>query len=183
VELGRQKGFEVAKYHTARVAVRCHMAIADKPATKREEKKLSWIDLINESVHTSDDVDIGDVDAVSRDFIVVKRGIVNVHYYYVPIGKVEGWDGSVLWLKVPEEYVKRNYERGAYPDPTRYYVKDFPGYAAIYPEVEVILPKYSRPVYTTKNTTPENFRVHLCELCQTAFDTEDELSQHVSTSH
>jgi hypothetical protein len=95
-ELGRQKGFEVAKYHTARVVVRCHMAIADKPATKREEKKLRWIDLINESVHTSDDVDIGDVDAVSRDFIVVKRGIVNVHYYYVPIGKVEGWDGSVL---------------------------------------------------------------------------------------
>ena len=182
-EIGRQKGFEVAKYHTARVVVRCHMAIADKPATKREEKKLSWIDLINESVHTSDDVDIGDVDAASRDFIVVKRGILNVHYYYVPIGKVEGWDGSVLWLKVPEEYVKRNYERDAYPDPTRYYVKDFPGYAAIYPEVEVILPKYSRPVYTTKNTTPENFRVHLCELCRTAFDTEDELSQHVSTSH
>src|SRR5215207_3802724 len=149
MELGRQKGFEVAKYHTARVVVRCHMAIADKPATKREEKKLSWIDLINESVHTSDDVDIGDVDAVSRDFIVVKR----------------------------------NYERDAYPDPTRYYVKDFPGYAAIYPEVEVILPKYSRPVYTTKNTTPENFRVLLCELCRTAFDTEDELSQHVSTSH
>jgi Glu-tRNA(Gln) amidotransferase subunit E-like FAD-binding protein len=84
---------------------------------------------------------------------------------------------------VPEEYVKRNYERDAYPDPTRYYVKDFPGYAAIYPEVEIILPKYSRPVYTTKNTTPENFRVHLCELCRTAFDTEDELSQHVSTSH
>jgi hypothetical protein len=45
------------------------------------------------------------------------------------------------------------------------------------------LPKYSRPVYTTKNTTPENFRVRLCELCRTAFDTEDELSQHVSTSH
>jgi hypothetical protein len=63
-------------------------------------------------VHTSDDIDIGDIDAVSRDFIVVKRGFVNVHYYYIPIGKVEGWDGHVVWLKVPEEYVKRNYERG-----------------------------------------------------------------------
>ena len=76
-----------------------------------EKKKPSWIDLINESVHTSDDVDIGDIDAVSRDFIVVKRGFVNIHYYYIPIGKVEGWDGHVLWLKVPEEYVKKNYER------------------------------------------------------------------------
>ena len=60
------------------------MATSDKPTTKREEKKPSWIDLINESVHTSDDIDIGDVDAVSRDFIVVKRGFVNVHYYYIP---------------------------------------------------------------------------------------------------
>jgi hypothetical protein len=161
------------------------MVISDEPSTKQEEqKKKGWIDLINESVHTSDDVDIGDIAAVSRDFIVVKRGFVNVHYYYIPIGKVEGWDGSILWLKIPEEYVKRNYERYVVPDPSRYYVKDFPGYTAIYPEVEVILPKYSRPVlYTTKNTTPEGFRVYLCELCQTAFDTEDNLSRHVSTSH
>jgi hypothetical protein len=160
------------------------MVISDEPSAKQEEqKKKGWIDLINESVHTSDDVDIGDIAAVSRDFIVVKRGFVNVHYYYIPIGKVEGWDGSILWLKMPEEYVKRNYERYVVPDPSRYYVKDFPGYTAIYPEVEVILPKYSRPVYTTKNTTPEGFRVYLCELCQTAFDTEDDLSRHVSTSH
>jgi hypothetical protein len=59
-------------------------------------KKITWIDLINESVHTSDDVDIGDIDAVSRDFIVVKRGFLNVHYYYIPMGKAEGWDGNVL---------------------------------------------------------------------------------------
>ena len=83
---------------------------------------------------------------------------MNVHYYYIPIGKVEGWDGHVVWLKVPEEYVKRNYERDVHPDPSRYYIKDFPGYTAVYPEVEIIMPKYSRPVYTTKNTTPEKYR-------------------------
>jgi hypothetical protein len=86
--------------------------------------KKTWIGLIDESVHTSDDVDIGDIDAVSRDFIVVKRGFVNVHYYYIPISKVEGWDGHVLWLKITEEEVIRNYERDLTPDPTRYYVKD-----------------------------------------------------------
>ena len=121
------------------------MVLSDK-LQKNAEKKKSWIDLINESVHTSDDVDIGDIDAVSRDFIVVKRGFVNVHYYYIPIGKAEGWDGNILWLKVPEEYVRKNYERDVVPDASRYYVKDFPGYTAVYPEVEVILPKYSRPV-------------------------------------
>ena len=50
------------------------MAISDEPSTNQEQrKKKGWIDLINESVHTSNDVDIGDIDAVSRDCIVVKR--------------------------------------------------------------------------------------------------------------
>ena len=47
----------------------------------------------------------------------------------------------------------------------------------------MILPKYTKPVYTARHTTPEDFRTHVCELCRTAFDTEDDLSQHVSTSH
>jgi hypothetical protein len=29
--------------------------------------KPKWIELINESVHTSDDIDIGDIDAVNKD--------------------------------------------------------------------------------------------------------------------
>jgi hypothetical protein len=48
-----------------------------------ETTKRTWTELINESVHTSDDVDIDDIEAVSRDFIVVKRGFVKVHYYYI----------------------------------------------------------------------------------------------------
>ena len=116
--------------------------------------KRTWIDLIDESVHTHDDVDIGDVDAISRDFVVVKLGFVNVHYYYVPISKVDGWDGHILWLKITEEEVKKNYERGAIPDPSRYYVKDYLGYfTSDYPELRVISPKYTRPVYTAKDTT------------------------------
>ncbi len=85
---------------------------------------MSWINLIDESVHTQDDVDIGDVDAVNRDFIVVKRGFVNVHYYYIPRNKVEGWDGHILWLKITEQELKTKYESVAkIPDPSRYYVK------------------------------------------------------------
>jgi hypothetical protein len=158
--------------------------LSEKPQKSKEKKTITWVDLINESVHTSDDVDIGDIDAVSRDFIVVKRGYLNVHYYYIPMGKAEGWDGNVLWLMVPEEYVKRHYERDAHPNPSRYYVKGLPGYTSpVYPEVEVIMPRYTRPVYTAMNSTPEGLRVYLCDLCGKTFHTEEELSQHVSSSH
>ena len=48
-------------------------------SSSSDHSKSSWIGLIDESVHTSDDIDIGDIDAVSRDFIVVRRGYVNVN--------------------------------------------------------------------------------------------------------
>ena len=92
------------------------------PTTSLREVS-GWTDIINESVHTSDDQDIGDIEAVNRDFIVVKRGFVNVHRYHIPISRVLGWYGNVLWLSISEETVKANYERDTPPDPSTYYVK------------------------------------------------------------
>ena len=164
-----------------------------KEEEQQEEKKKTWIGLIDESVHTSDDMDIGDIDAVSRDFIVVKRGIVNVHYYYIPISKVEGWDGHVLWLKITEKEVIGKYERDVTPDPARYYVKGYSAYSATYyPELTMIPSRYIRPVYsgigtvTSTKTIPSSDvpHIHKCDICgKSDFKTEDELSNHVRTIH
>jgi hypothetical protein len=164
-----------------------------------ETTKKTWVSLIDESVYTCDDVDIGDIDAVSRDFIVVKRGFVNIHYYYISISKVEGWDGNVLWLKITEEEVIRKYQKDdiVVPDPSRYYVKDYPIYTTMYyPELRMIPSRYTRPSYKfasttitdTMNTTqpiPDNVSpIYLCDLCnESKFTTEDELSDHVLTQH
>jgi hypothetical protein len=146
--------------------------------------KPKWIELVNESVHTIDDIDIGDIDAVNRNFVVVKRGFVNTHYYYIPMNKIEGWDGHALWLKITEDQVKTNYERNTIPDPTRYYIKDYPYYnAAMYPEVVIIQPRYKRPVFTTP-PAPESPHVYKCDLCNTSsFSNEDELGKHVVVKH
>jgi hypothetical protein len=48
--------------------------MSSSPYNKEEkEKEKTWIGLIDESVHTFDDIDIGDIDAVSRDSVVVKN--------------------------------------------------------------------------------------------------------------
>ena len=157
------------------------------PSSEPKEGRRSWIDLIDESVHTSDDIDIGDIDAVSRDFIVVKRGYINVHYYYIPITKVEGWDGNVVWLKITESNVKGNYERDKIPDPSQYYIKDYPYYTtAYYPELAMIPTRYARPVFTIPSTTSssgEAPRIYRCDLCDSSFNNGDELSKHVSAQH
>jgi hypothetical protein len=82
-----------------------------------ERNKEKWKDMINKSVHTIDNVDIGDIEGMSRDLVIVKRGYINEHYYYIPITNVAGLDGEVLWLKVKEDDVKSKYERQINPDP------------------------------------------------------------------
>jgi hypothetical protein len=154
-------------------------------------EKINWIDLINESVYTSDDVDIGDIVAVSRDFVVVKRGFINIHYYYIPISKVEGWDGDVLWLKITEEQVKRNYERNIVPDPSRYYVKDYPYYStAYYPALARIPHRYQSHIFpappspTAASTLRSGSeRTYKCDICEALFKTEDDFSEHVKATH
>jgi hypothetical protein len=143
-----------------------------------------WMDTINESVHTSDDHDIGDIEAVNRDFIVVKRGFVNVHRYYIPISKVQGWDGSVLWLSIPEEIVNTNYERDTIPDPSLYYVKgEEEKYTSTqWKEFARIEPRYSASKYVvTPKGTKEEPVVYRCVLCDATFRTDEEFSMHVAT--
>jgi hypothetical protein len=146
--------------------------------------KKKWQDMINQSVHTPDDVDIGDIDALSRDFIVVKRGYLNEHYYYIPIKKVEGWDGEVLWLKIKENEVKSKYERQIVPDPSRYYIKDYPAYSMTFPELKTIPSKYERPSREVAIIPPDDpERKYGCASCEKLFKTEDELSNHVAAVH
>ena len=143
-----------------------------------------WTDIINESVHTSDDQDIGDIEAVNRDFIVVKRGFVNVHRYYIPISRVEGWDGNVLWLSINEKTVEANYERDTIPDPSLYYVKGqedkYTG--TQWREFARIEPRYAAPTYTVDPRGAEEPLVYIyrCVLCDSTFRTDDEFSKHAA---
>ena len=151
------------------------------PTTSLREVS-GWTDTINESVHTSDDQDIGDVEAVNRDFIVVKRGFVNVHRYYIPISRVQGWDGNVLWLSISEETVKANYERDATPDPSTYYVKgeedEYTG--TQWKEFARIEPRYKAPTYSIAPRGAEEPLIYRCVLCDTTFRTDEEFSRHAA---
>ena len=155
------------------------------------DEPSSWTDLINESVHTSDDQDIGDVEAVSRNFIVVKKGLVNVHRYYIPLHRVEGWDGKAVWLKITEESVKTNYERDAVPDPYNYHYSSAPTVdpSNVVHRFQINMPKIppraqeEKPFVVSQESSREEERVFVCNLCNAAFKTDDELGSHVESNH
>ncbi|HET6591105.1 MAG TPA: hypothetical protein VFG45_13180 [Candidatus Nitrosocosmicus sp.] len=146
--------------------------------------KPNYIGLINESVHTIDDQDIGDIYAINKYFLVVKRGYINVHFYYIPIVKVEGWDGHVLWLNITESEISK-YEKDIFPHPLRYYVKGFiyegmPPPVAMVNQIPTKLKTFDK-VYS--HDDKEQVNIYKCDLCGTLLTNENEYKNHILDQH
>jgi hypothetical protein len=50
-----------------------------------EGEKKKWIDLVGQSVYTSDDIDLGNIEAVGNDSIVVRRSCWQACTYIITI--------------------------------------------------------------------------------------------------
>lgn len=82
-----------------------------KTQTMDEELKIPWEEIIHKHVRTTDNVDIGDVDKVGNEFIVVREGVANVHLYYLPKKYIIKYDGSSLWLNLSSTLASSKFER------------------------------------------------------------------------
>jgi len=72
---------------------------------------IPWEDVIHKHVRTVDNEDIGDVDKVGNEFIVVRQGVANIHMYYIPKQYITNYDGSSLWIDVTSGLVSPKFER------------------------------------------------------------------------
>ena len=80
-----------------------------------EELNIEWAEVIHKHVRASDDVDMGDVERVGNEFIVVRQGVAKVHHYYIPKVCISNYDGSSLYLNVPSDFVRSRFERESEP--------------------------------------------------------------------
>jgi len=72
---------------------------------------IPWENVIHKHVRTSDNVDIGDVDRIGNEFIIVREGVAKVHLYYIPKPYITNYDGSSIWIDVPSGLVSLKFER------------------------------------------------------------------------
>jgi hypothetical protein len=78
---------------------------------------IPWEEVIHKRVRTTDNIDIGDIETVGNDFIVVREGDVKIHHYYIPKSYINNYDGSSLWIDAPSGLVSGKFEREAEPTP------------------------------------------------------------------
>src|SRR5215213_5135251 len=80
-----------------------------------EELNIEWAEVIHKHVRAADNVDMGDVERVGNEFIVVRQGVAKVHLYYIPKVCISNYDGSSLYLTVPSDFVRARFERETEP--------------------------------------------------------------------
>jgi hypothetical protein len=76
---------------------------------------IPWDQLIHKHARTTDSVEIGYVERIGNEFIVVREGVSNVHIYYIPKTYIRDYDGSQLWIDAPSGLVRSKFERETEP--------------------------------------------------------------------
>src|SRR5215208_1596462 len=82
-----------------------------------ESLNIPWEEVIHKHVRTTDNVDIGDIDRVGNEYIVVREGVAKVHLYYIPKLYINNYAGSSLWINAPSELISAKFERETEPTP------------------------------------------------------------------
>jgi uncharacterized protein (TIGR02271 family) len=78
---------------------------------------IDWSDVIKKEARGSNDEDLGEVQEVGQDYVLVQRGMINKDKFYIPKDVVESYDGDVLRFNISEEDAKSRF-LGDSPPPT-----------------------------------------------------------------
>jgi hypothetical protein len=76
---------------------------------------IPWSDIIHKRVRTTDDVDMGYIERIGNEFIVVREGTADAHIYYVPKTYIRDYDGQELTVDAPGGLVRAKFERDGEP--------------------------------------------------------------------
>src|ERR1051326_9560153 len=55
---------------------------------------ISWDKAIDMKVKSSDNKDLGKIQAITKDYIQTKEGMVSKNYYFIPKYHIQGYDGD-----------------------------------------------------------------------------------------
>ena len=76
---------------------------------------IDWSDVIKKEARGNNDEDLGEVQEVGENYILVQRGLINKDKFYIPKDMVEGYDGEVLRFSIFEEDAKSKFLRDSPP--------------------------------------------------------------------
>jgi uncharacterized protein (TIGR02271 family) len=75
----------------------------------RANSNIDWDDVVKKEARGSGDEDLGEVQEVGPNYVLVKRGLLNKEKFYIPKDQVASYDGDTLRFRISEEQAKSKY--------------------------------------------------------------------------
>ena len=64
---------------------------------------IEWNDVLKKEARGIDNEDLGEVQEVQGNYVLVQKGIINKEKFYIPKDQAESYDGDVLRFKISQE--------------------------------------------------------------------------------
>jgi|SRR5687768_10604861 len=71
---------------------------------------IDWNDVIKKEARGINDEDLGEVQEVQSNYVVVQRGIINKEQFYLPKDQAESYDGTVLNFRISKSDLESRYK-------------------------------------------------------------------------
>ena len=68
---------------------------------------IDWNDVIKKEARGTNDEDLGEVQEVKDNYVLVQRGIIDKENFYIPKDQAESFDGDVLKFKFSEQELSK----------------------------------------------------------------------------
>jgi uncharacterized protein (TIGR02271 family) len=79
---------------------------------------IDWDDVTKKEARGSNNEDLGEVQEVGQNYVLVQRGILNKEKFYIPRDLAESYDGTLLRFRISEEDAKNRFLRDSPPPPS-----------------------------------------------------------------
>ena len=71
---------------------------------------IDWNDVIKKEARGINDEDLGEVQEVQSNYVLVQRGIINKEQFYLPKDQAESYDDTILKFRLSEYDLKTRYK-------------------------------------------------------------------------
>ena len=117
---------------------------------------IDWKDIIKKEARGINNEDLGEVQEVTQDYVLVEKGIINKEKFYIPRDLAVGYNGTILIFSISEEEAKNKYLRDS---PPVFSQKQFTGEAASITDDLIIVPVMAERLDVAKKVSSQEVKI------------------------
>jgi uncharacterized protein (TIGR02271 family) len=117
---------------------------------------IDWTDIMKKEARGINNEDLGEVQEVTQDYVLVEKGVINKEKFYIPRDLAVGYNGTILIFSISEEEAKKRCLRDS---PPVFSQSQIAGEAASITDDLMIVPVMAERLDVTKKVSSQEVKI------------------------